>query len=112
MIKPAALIAVSTLWLCACTSLGQVPPSKLAAGTLHSSDGAVTGAVVIAAAGDIVTINVASVGLAQGVHGIHLHAVGTCDAPSFASAGAHLNPHGKQHAAPTRPAVTWAICPT
>lgn len=32
-----------------------------------------------------------------GVHGIHLHAVGTCDAPNFESAGAHFNPTHKQH---------------
>ena len=97
MIKPAPLIAASTLWLCACTSLGQVPTSKLATGTLHSANGAVAGSVVIVAAGDTVTISIAAVGLAKGAHGVHLHAVGTCDAPSFASAGSHLNPHGKQH---------------
>ena len=43
------------------------------------------------------TISIAAVGLTTGAHGIHLHAVGTCDAPGFASAGSHLNPHGKQH---------------
>jgi Cu-Zn family superoxide dismutase len=36
----------------------------------------------------------------QGWHGVHLHAVGTCEAPSFSSAGSHVNhadtphPHG------------------
>ena len=97
MIKPVPLLAASTLWLCACTSLGQVPISKLATGTLHSANGAVAGSVVIVAAGDAVTISIAAVGLTTGAHGIHLHAVGTCDAPGFASAGSHLNPHGKQH---------------
>jgi len=32
-----------------------------------------------------------------GVHGIHLHAVGTCTPPSFDSAGPHFNPQGSQH---------------
>jgi Cu-Zn family superoxide dismutase len=36
-------------------------------------------------------------GLSAGNHGIHVHAVGRCDAPSFESAGAHVNPAGKQH---------------
>jgi Cu-Zn family superoxide dismutase len=36
-------------------------------------------------------------GLSAGSHGIHVHAVGRCDAPSFASAGAHFNPAGRQH---------------
>jgi Cu-Zn family superoxide dismutase len=35
-------------------------------------------------------------GLTQGAHGIHLHAVGKCDGPTFASAGGHFDPgpHG------------------
>lgn len=36
-------------------------------------------------------------GLSAGVHAIHLHQVGTCDAPAFTTAGGHLNPGGKQH---------------
>jgi len=32
-----------------------------------------------------------------GVHGIQIHAVGSCDPPDFASAGAIFNPFGKQH---------------
>jgi len=43
------------------------------------------------------TIKVGAEGLPAGVHGIHLHAVGTCDGPKFDSAGAHWNPAGKQH---------------
>jgi Cu-Zn family superoxide dismutase len=33
-------------------------------------------------------------GLPPGVHGIHLHTVGKCDAPGFTTAGGHLNPDG------------------
>jgi len=36
-------------------------------------------------------------GLAPGEHGMHLHAVGRCDPPSFASAGSHWNPSERQH---------------
>lgn len=32
-----------------------------------------------------------------GLHGIHLHSVGSCEGPSFASAGAHFNPLSKMH---------------
>jgi len=35
--------------------------------------------------------------LPPGVHGIHFHEKGKCEPPSFESAGAHLNPYGKQH---------------
>src|SRR5438309_1735717 len=36
-------------------------------------------------------------GLKPGEHGFHIHAVGKCESPDFTSAGAHFNPHGKQH---------------
>lgn len=36
-------------------------------------------------------------GQTPGEHGIHLHTVGACDAPDFASAKGHLNPEGRQH---------------
>ena len=36
-------------------------------------------------------------GLTPGEHGFHLHMVGKCEAPGFASAGGHLNPTGKEH---------------
>ncbi len=32
-----------------------------------------------------------------GTHGAHVHTVGRCDAPDFASAGGHWNPTGMKH---------------
>ncbi len=37
--------------------------------------------------------------LEPGQHGIHVHAVGKCDAPDFTTAGGHFNPTNKQHGA-------------
>jgi Cu-Zn family superoxide dismutase len=34
---------------------------------------------------------------ASGEHGIHIHAVGVCEAPQFTTAGGHFNPNGKKH---------------
>ena len=42
-------------------------------------------------AGKIVTITVTVSGLKEGAHGVHLHAVGKCEAP-FTSAGGHFDP--------------------
>jgi Cu-Zn family superoxide dismutase len=36
-------------------------------------------------------------GLGLGSHGIHLHTVGSCQTPTFTSAGGHFNPTAKQH---------------
>ena len=42
-------------------------------------------------------LNVQVEGLAAGRHGIHLHAIGQCVGPAFASAGGHHNPLGAEH---------------
>jgi superoxide dismutase, Cu-Zn family len=44
-----------------------------------------------------VTFRVEARGLPHGTHGIHVHAVGRCDPPDFASAGPHWNPAGRKH---------------
>ena len=36
-------------------------------------------------------------GLPHGIHGIHVHTVGRCDPPDFASAGAALEPGERKH---------------
>jgi superoxide dismutase, Cu-Zn family len=42
-------------------------------------------------------LNVQVAGLSPGRHGVHLHAIGSCIGPTFASAGGHHNPLGAQH---------------
>lgn len=44
-----------------------------------------------------VTFRVVATGVAHGVHGIHVHSVGRCDPPDFASAGPHWNPAARKH---------------
>jgi len=44
-----------------------------------------------------VSFHVSASGLPHGLHGIHVHPIGRCDPPDFASAGTHWNPTGKQH---------------
>lgn len=97
MTRTFAAIPAMALALSGCTSIGQIPNTNLASGTLRSADGAPAGTVVLIAAGDHVTVNVAVIGLPPGTHGLHLHMVGSCVAPGFTSAGGHLNPHGLQH---------------
>jgi Cu-Zn family superoxide dismutase len=44
-----------------------------------------------------VTFRISASGLPHGVHGIHVHSVGRCDPPDFASAGPHWNPAAHKH---------------
>ncbi len=45
----------------------------------------------------VLSVAVKTPGSAQ--YGMHIHAVGKCEAPDFASAGPHWNPSAKQHGA-------------
>jgi Cu-Zn family superoxide dismutase len=57
-------------------------------GTVQFTEGANAGVAVVAQFS----------GLAAGQHGIHLHAVGSCDpAATFSTAGSHFNPDGRKH---------------
>jgi Cu-Zn family superoxide dismutase len=44
-----------------------------------------------------VSFHIEASGLQHGIHGIHVHSVGRCDPPDFASAGPHWNPAGRKH---------------
>jgi Cu-Zn family superoxide dismutase len=44
-----------------------------------------------------VSFRIIASGLPHGIHGIHVHAVGRCDPPDFASAGPHWNPEMRKH---------------
>ncbi len=42
-------------------------------------------------------VKISASGLSRGDHGVHIHAIGTCEGPKFTSAGPHWNPHTKMH---------------
>ncbi|MFM5884256.1 MAG: superoxide dismutase family protein [Novosphingobium sp.] len=91
------IAATIALGLSACTTLGELPTKRVATATLRFANGAPAGEAIVTASGDSLTLSVAALGLPGGAHGVHLHMVGTCDAPAFTSAGGHLNPAGHQH---------------
>ena len=64
---------------------------------LKDSTGKTIGSAVLSERGGGVLITVNVKGLPQGLHAVHVHAVGKCDAPAFTSAGGHFNPLSKKH---------------
>jgi Cu-Zn family superoxide dismutase len=64
---------------------------------LYDASGREAGFVMLTLEKDMFTGIVNVNGISPGKHGIHIHSVGKCEAPTFASAGPHLNPDGKQH---------------
>jgi Cu-Zn family superoxide dismutase len=83
-------------------SLAQGAAASLALRTtLHDATGAEVGFAQLQQDGaGRVHLTVHAKGLTPGLHGIHLHAVGSCigtTTPAFSSAGGHYNPTGKEH---------------
>lgn len=42
-------------------------------------------------------VTVEATGMKPGLHGVHIHTTGRCDAPDFMTAGGHWNPLGTKH---------------
>ncbi len=70
--------------------------------TPREEDGTNIGTVRVYQETTGVVLRVDAHGLPPGQHGVHLHAVGSCEGPKFTSAGAHWNPTAKQ-ARPPQP---------
>jgi superoxide dismutase, Cu-Zn family len=64
---------------------------------VHDAEGKEVATASFAPAKGGVKVKVKAHGLPPGKHGIHIHAVGKCEAPDFKTAGGHLNPSGKKH---------------
>ena len=85
------------LALAGCATIEQLPTERVGSATLQLGSGVPAGTAQLLGSGTELNVTIALAGLAPGVHGVHLHMVGSCEGPAFASAGGHLNPHGRQH---------------
>ncbi len=65
--------------------------------TMVNTNGETIGEARLEQKPDGVSINLDASKLPQGTHGFHIHENGSCEAPTFESAGAHFNPTNAEH---------------
>jgi Cu-Zn family superoxide dismutase len=95
-IAAGALLALGACAPPAQTEQGEVRPRQFTA-PLFDAQNRNVGTVTAVQRGTNVQMQVSVTGVPAGTHGAHLHEAGMCDAPAFTTAGAHLNPTGRQH---------------
>jgi len=98
MTKSVLLFLALPLALAGCAQAGTSGSGvTVASAALADAKGATAGAARVVQQGKGLTLKIEASGLTPGAHGLHFHAVGLCEAPAFTTAGAHLNPLGRQH---------------
>lgn len=76
---------------------GMMAHGRVAMAMLVTADGKDAGHAMIREMKDGLRVSIEARGLPAGTHGAHIHSVGQCETPAFASAGGHWNPTGHQH---------------
>ncbi|MDM5190539.1 superoxide dismutase family protein [Bacillus sp. DX4.1] len=64
---------------------------------LYNASGDKVGTAKVAQQTSGVKVSIKAEGFTPGPHGLHIHEIGECKAPSFISAGNHFNPNEKKH---------------
>jgi Cu-Zn family superoxide dismutase len=72
-------------------------PDPSVTATMRDASGRELGALTLTDAAGGISVSGTLRGLPPGEHGLHLHMIGRCDAPTFESAGEHWNPTSRQH---------------
>jgi superoxide dismutase, Cu-Zn family len=89
------------LLLATLLAAGTLSPGEAAAQAANAElidrDGQVIGNVALREMEHAVRIFAQAEGLPPGAHGFHIHETGSCEPPTFESAGGHFNPEGAQH---------------
>ena len=92
------LVAAATVVVASSPVLAaSAEPVPVAVAPIADATGASHGMARIVEANGVTTLMVDLTGMPAGVHGMHLHATGSCGGANFAGAGAHLNPAGHEH---------------
>ena len=89
------LAGAAVLGLSGCAAAGAIANTQTI--TLRDAAGRTVGTALLTPATEGVQVVLSASGLPAGVHGVHIHQTGQCDAPDFTSAGGHFNPTSRQH---------------
>ena len=89
-------VVIGAALLSACSVIGG-GGGGTAEAVLHDRTGAEVARATLRPDGDQVRVDVTATAIPAGTHGIHIHAVGSCQAPGFESAGGHFNPANRAH---------------
>lgn len=76
---------------------GAAEAQQAARAELRDAEGEVVANVQLTEENGRLRIAVQARNLSPGFRGFHIHAVGACEPPDFASAEGHFNPHGVHH---------------
>lgn len=76
-----------------------LPDGQTATAQLVTAAGQPAGRATVTEVAGGLRVTLDARGLPPGQHGAHLHTVGACTPPEFASAGGHWNPGGTKHGA-------------
>ena len=87
--------AAAVLVLGGCASMGAIANTETV--TVRDAAGETVGTALLTPATEGVQVVLSVNGLPAGVHGVHIHETGRCEAPSFTSAGGHYNPLNREH---------------
>lgn len=98
----ALLVPLLPLAFTACAAAATPSPAAsrtpLAIADINSAAGKKVGhAIVSEVEGGRMALQLTLGDIPEGVHGLHFHTTGKCDAPDFTTAGGHLNPTSHQH---------------
>ena len=94
MIKQQLWAALGIFFFLGCSMAAS---GERASSELKDKNGKIVGRATFREEPDGVLVRLEVQGLTPGLHAVHVHAVGKCEVPAFASAGGHFNPAQKKH---------------
>ena len=100
MIRTALLASVMMIGFAGCATDrndGDDDNLSAVAADLKDASGRSVATASLTQSGESLQVRIVATALPPGAHGAHVHSVGACDAPDFASAGPHWNPTGRLH---------------